>query len=219
MIEDKKNPFIERFKNRLDQVANKGYLIQNEITQIEITVNSDESWQEHDQEPWLEKEKPCVFHLKQVGTLLFFNSVFHHYLIHNESDTILGKGMREDESIMATVEEAVQFADYYTWLKSLNNGQSTPKAKSALSHKEKMLALHYLGLDLSKFDNTKSGNVLGEILGMDKENTRKYLSYVAAGKNEVRTKKNMQTVLKLFESQHLTEISERIKADIESQFK
>ncbi|WP_421806426.1 hypothetical protein [Flagellimonas sp.] len=216
MKEQSENNFISKFEKRLSEVPNKEYLIQNEINQIEKTTSSDEPWQEFDNEPWRESEKHSVFRLEQVGSLLLFNDIFHFYLLNNECDSILGEGMKEDDSIMATVEEAMQFADYYTWLKSLKNVPSKPKTKSQLSHKEKMLALHYLGLDLSKYDNTKAGEVLGEILGMDKGNTRQYLSYVRAGKNEVRTLDNLRDVLQLFEDPIFKDISSAIKSDIDS---
>nr|WP_293304367.1 hypothetical protein [Allomuricauda sp.] len=216
MKEQSKNHFISKFEKRLSEVLNKEHLIQNEINQIEKTVNSEEPWQDFEDEPWLEPERHCVFRLEQAGFLILFNDIFHFYLLNNECDSILGEGMKEDDSIMATVEEAVLFADYYTWLKSLKNVPAKSKLVTSLSHKQKMLALHYLGLDMSKYDNTKSGSILGDILGLDKGNTRKYLSYVSAGKNDVRTKKNLQAVLNLFEYQEIKDISSKIKSDIDS---
>ncbi len=216
MKEQTENNFISKFEKRLSEVPNKEYLIQNEINQIEKTTSSDEPWQEFDNEPWRESEKHSVFRLEQVGSLLLFNDIFHFYLMNNECDSILGEGMKEDDSIMSTVEEAIQLADYYTWLKSLKINLVKPKQAASLSHRQKMLALHYLGLDLSRYDNTKLGNIFGDILGLDRGNTRKYLSYVNAGKNDVRTKKNLQAVLNLFESQEITDISAKIKSDIDS---
>ncbi|MEP6004992.1 MAG: hypothetical protein ABJ248_16145, partial [Maribacter dokdonensis] len=66
-----------------------------------------------------------------------------------------------------------------------------------------------------KYDNTKSGNIIGEILGLDKGNSRKYLSYLSGGKNNVRTVNNLKAVLDLFDSQQLNEVSNIIKKDIE----
>ena len=87
--------------------------------------------------------------------------------------------------------------------------------KSDLTHKQKMLALHYLGLDLSQYDNTKSAKILSLILDLDEGNTRKYLSYVAAGKNEVRTKSNFKKLNEVFKHQGLDDIAFTIKNDLD----
>lgn len=114
------------------------------------------------------------------------------------------------------VKQAKEFVEYYKWLKSLNDDTSKIVKKSnQLTHKQKMLTLHYLGFDFSKYDNTKIAKVLSEVLELDVNNTRQYLSYLIAGKNEVRTKQNLQVVKKLFENQGLSDISSTIEKDIE----
>ena len=114
-----------------------------------------------------------------------------------------------------TIKQAFELFEYYKWLnKLLAEPQKTIK-KSSLSHKQKLLALHYLGLNTSKYDNTKIAKILSEILELSEDNTRQYLSYLFAGKNEVRTKINLEKVNQLFENQEITEISNTIKKDLE----
>ncbi|MCB0486282.1 MAG: hypothetical protein KDC47_08805 [Flavobacteriaceae bacterium] len=118
-----------------------------------------------------------------------------------------------------TLKQAKEFALYYIWLEELLKSDLTSISKpktSDLTHKQKLLALNYLGLDLSKYDNTNSAKVLSKILELDYDNTRKYLSYISSGKNVVRTKSNLETVKKLFETSNLTDISSLIETDLEN---
>jgi hypothetical protein len=114
-----------------------------------------------------------------------------------------------------TVNQAYEFFEYYKWLNSLINEPKKDVKKSSLTHKQKLLALHYLGLDTSKFENSKIAKILSEILELSEDNTRQYLSYITAGKNEVRTKANLEKVNQLFENQGLLDISLSIKKDLE----
>ncbi len=110
--------------------------------------------------------------------------------------------------------QAFEFSEYYKWLNSLLNAPQKATTKNSLSHKQKLLALHYLGLNTAKFENTKIAKVLAEVLELSEDNTRIFLSYLSAGKNEVRTKANLEKVNQLFEKQGISEISDVIKKDI-----
>ena len=215
MKEQTENHFIVNFKEKLNEVPNNEYLIQNELNQIELFTSGKSNGSNSRTGLGFSSNNNLtnsVFDLSHYGSLTYFNQVFHEYLLHGSMEnSTIQRDVLTDHFYFT----AIRFAEYYIWLKSLVNNHPKPK-KDTLSHKQKMLALHYLGLDLSKYDNTKSGNILGDILGLDKGNTRKYLSYVGAGKNDVRTKKNLQAVLNLFESQEITDISTKIKSDIDS---
>ena len=115
----------------------------------------------------------------------------------------------------STVSQALEFSEYYKWLNSLLNTAAKAPTKNTLSHKQKLLALHYLGLNTAKYENTKIAKVLAEVLELSEDNTRIFLSYLSAGKNEVRTKTNLEKVNQLFEKQGISEISDVIKKDIE----
>jgi hypothetical protein len=131
-------------------------------------------------------------------------------LKRNFNDTDKSYQFKED-----TVKQGYLFFDYYKWLNSLLNEPQKAVKKSSLTHKQKLLALHYLGLNTIKYDNTKIAKILSEILDLNEDNTRQFLSYLTAGKNEVRTKNNLEKVNQLFNNQGLDEISNTIKSDIE----
>ncbi|WMI66719.1 hypothetical protein RBH94_06030 [Aestuariibaculum sp. YM273] len=225
MNQEPKNHFIESFKSSLETIKNKEYLIDNEINQIQLFTSSEGS----SSIPWnpgdlnFNNETNSVFDLMEMGGRSYFNSVFNEYLMHGEVQPIYeeneeGEMIPTDEDFLRhDRENAILFADYYQWLKELKNGKNKshkPKL-SPLTHKQKILALHYLGLDLNKYDNVKTAKILSQILGVGEENTRKYLSYVSAGKNSVRTKQNLDKIHQLFENVGVTEISNKIKSDLE----
>lgn len=114
-----------------------------------------------------------------------------------------------------SAKQAFELFEYYKWLNKLLAEPQKQQKKSSLSHKQKLLALHYLGLDTSKFENSKTAKILSEILELSEDNTRQYLSYITAGKNEVRTKANLEKINQLFENQGLSDISQNIKKDLE----
>ena len=119
-----------------------------------------------------------------------------------------------------TIEQAKELFEYYLWLrKLLKERQSTPQKtekKSPLTHKQKMLALYYLGLDFRKFKNNKqSAIILSKILDLDFYNTKENLTYFDGINCEVKTEDNIKATLELFEHKDFKEIHTRIKKDIE----
>lgn len=109
-----------------------------------------------------------------------------------------------------------KFTDFYNWLKELEKEYLTKPntKKSSLTLKQKLLALHYLGLNMNQTDNTNTAKILSQILDAGQENIRKSLSYISNGKNNVRTESNLKIVSNLFENHSLTEISNKIKEEI-----
>lgn len=200
------------FQKALNNSGNKRYLIECEIVAIHSFVFEEPRLVGALQVP--------VYNLRSVFspselisvTHFPFGEAFDHFL--NNGKTEYENNLQEYQK--GTVKEAEQFAEYYQYLQNTLNEQLRPtnKKKSSFDHKEKLLALHYLGLDLSKFDNKKTAKILSEVIGHSEENTRKYLSYLTAGKNDVRTPKTLKNTLTLFESQGFIEISNIIKADL-----
>ena len=113
------------------------------------------------------------------------------------------------------VKQAFEFVEYYKWLNSLKNSPQKVNKKNDLTHGEKLLALHYLGLDLRKFDYIKSAKVLEPIIGQNFEDTRKQIPLLYGNNNKIMKKKNLETVLQLFEDVGFEEIAKTIKIDIE----
>lgn len=200
---------INEFVKALDLESNKEYLIKRELSGVEKFV--------------YETPKRVNHFVRDYG----FESVFEPRSIRKpyESEFKISFGLyiqsldnfsSKNHNSLPHL-EAKELAEYYIFLKtSLERiTKPTKKNKDTLTLKQKILALYYLGLELNEYENKSLSKVLSQILEVGEENTRKYLSYVSAGKNEVRTKQNLQKVYQLFESIGITEISNKIKSDIE----
>lgn len=220
MKELPQNHFIETFIKQLDNTLNKEYLIENEIEQIKLFVSSKGKPIDVEDPLLFEKDTHSVFNLSWIMGRELFNIVYHNYLLYGEFESAINEeainaGILEDEEVY----EACLFADYYQWLKSLklDSLQIQPK-KSDFTHKQKVLALYYLGLDINNPDVTNSAlaKALGKILGLDEGNTRKYLTYVSGGENEVRTEKNLKAVQKLFLDSNLDTYANVIEKELNS---
>lgn len=216
------NHFIETFEIRLENTKNREYLIENEIRQIEIfTSDSRDTVENYEgivEGMNFNNETKSVFNLMGIMQRAFFNSAFHSYLLGQEFEDIIGGAKGIDEFEFET-HQAILFADYYQWLKSLklDSLQIQPK-KVDFTHKQKVLALYYLGLDFNNPDVTNSAlaKALGKILGLDEGNTRKYLTYVSGGENEVRTEKNLKAVQKLFLESNLNTYANVVEKELNS---
>lgn len=128
-------------------------------------------------------------------------------LIQTANDTELTNQFKEN-----TVKQAFELFEYYKWLNESLSPQKSEK-KNEFSHKQIILALHYLGFDMKQFNQVKTGLILGEILGLDSKNTTDYIRHVSSGKNNVRTSENLKKVKQLFEKHGLNEVSETINPE------
>lgn len=213
------NKLIVEFEKTLQNTENKLFLIENEIKELDLFIKSDSI--HHDSDSFVSSNPFKRNFGKKVFKLKYYSDDnlrdFFYELQLNENYQFNIENHHGNKYIEATFYNAVELAIYHKYLKGLlNNSSKKPKqSNSDLTHKQKMLALHYLGLDLSKNENTSSAKILSQILDLDYDNTRKYLSYVSSGKNQVRTKTNLQKIQKLFENQNFNEISSKIKEDIE----
>lgn len=211
---DLKKDFTEILEKSID----KNFTIENEVNEVLEFVNnvSNISFRKAVKNRVKNQSKFRNLFIKESNQLFkdSFNNIIQYgeynieRLFSDTNETFLYK--------QNVVFQAKEFVEYYKWLKSKNDDTTKSVKKSnPLTHKQKMLTLHYLGLDFSKYDNTKIAKVLSEVLELDVNNTRQYLSYLIAGKNEVRTKQNLQAVQKLFENQGLNDISSTIEKDID----
>ena len=207
----------EKFNYKLKEVKHPSALIQNEITEIEKLLEKTKNTYP------IQGGIMSFAHTKKVSPHRVFDinlmgyekevfvEAFKSYGIYGSYEYENSHVFEEyRQPLLQIISLAREYVEYYNWLKSLKNKPTDNKAKVTLSHKEKMLALHYLGLDNSQFDNSKTAKVLSKVLDLNEENTRKYLSYLHGGKNEVRTDKNLKSVAKLFASAGLEEIAETI---------
>lgn len=139
-----------------------------------------------------------------------FKVCFDNYLLYQEADPDNAYSDSMNEGI---VKAAIEFGKYYLWLNDILTSNKTA-AKNVLTHKQKLIALHYLNLDFNLYENKALARVLASILQLNQENTRKYLSYVSMGENDVRTKNNLNAVKELFENSGMVEVAGKIEEDL-----
>lgn len=201
------------FEKVLDSSNNRSYLIQREISALEKFI-FDEPRGEGTLKIHVFRN-PSVFDPLEIGGFYrpLVQKIFEQFLF-NGTDSIDLLNGSYDEDTLAHTRELFRYHQYLNAL--LTEKAAKPQRKKpALSHKQKLLTLHYLGLDLSDLDNSKAAKILAAVLELSEDNTRQYLSYISAGKNNVRTQKNLQVVQKLFENHELPDISKKIEKDME----
>jgi hypothetical protein len=213
--------FQSEFETGLENSNNKKFTLENEVKEVLNYINTIPTYTKLFRKPikpTFENKANKIFVINiPVSLRSLFSEAFTKYittgdyelerLYHDTNETYQ---IKDD-----TVKQAYVFSEYYKWLNELITRPQKVEKKSSLTHKQKLLALHYLGLDTSKFENSKTAKILSEILELSEDNTRQYLSYITAGKNEVRTKANLEKVNQLFENQGLSDISSNIKKDLE----
>lgn len=213
------NKYILDFQKALIDTKNKKYLIEKEIKQITKVIETDEPLFGNFGNVGPEIRTNSVF--KEIFYASNdFNSLFHKYIEDNGFDfepILDDKYKRYTDYLMKKV---MPFADYYLWLKeqlqSFTENKTTKKSDLNLS--QKILALHYLGLDLTKFDKTKSSKVLAKILSQSESNTRKHLNQLSSAnkESEIKSNKNLKTLLEVFENEQFNEIQNKIKKDLKN---
>lgn len=207
------------FQSALDNSSNKKYIIENEVNSILNYINTVPNFKAFQKKVILDSSQKSnsVFKLNvpDLGRNLL-NIAFHNILITGrfEVPETFNDTKETLEFKNSITKQAFEFADYYNWLNTLLATPQKNTSKSSLTHKQKLLALHYLGLNTSRYENTKMAKVLSEILELSEDNTRMFLSYLSAGKNEVRTKNNLEKVKQLFDNQGISDISNTIENDI-----
>lgn len=146
-----------------------------------------------------------------------FNEAFCKYL-NSEEKTIVEQLHNEPKEVhylkQRSADQAIELFKYFTWLKVILTKKTKPTI--TLNHQEKMLALHFLGMNTSKFNDTKIAKILSVILGLDEQNTREILGalYVNAPNNPVRNNKHFENLQKQFKNIGLNEIAEEINEKI-----
>lgn len=212
--------FQNNFNSAIENLPNQKFIIENEIKEVIHYVENVPNFRPFKKTvtPNYSHKSKTIFklNLSDLGRGLF-NTAFNEFMF--SGSFIAERDYNDNDNMFKfkteTVNQAYEFFEYYKWLNSLINEPKKDVKKSSLTHKQKLLALHYLGLDTSKFENSKTAKILSEILELSEDNTRQYLSYITAGKNEVRTKSNLEKVNQLFENQGLLDISLSIKKDLE----
>ncbi|MBO6605312.1 hypothetical protein [Psychroserpens sp.] len=210
------NQFIEKFKTELVNASDQNYLIENEIEQIKyFTMTRNTEFAPNPFRSYNNNSTNSVFDLSNLGNKNPIVDAFHHYLRFEEVSSSEIQHLNRDAIHLGT-----QLAQYFTWLKDLKakNEATKVKIKSNLNLEQRMLALYYLGLDLNKYDDTKTSKILSQVLNYNQDNIRKNLSqlYINSPKNKVRKTSNFEKIIKLFEDQQFAAIKKRIEDDMNS---
>ena len=215
-----------KFNIATENSLNRNLLIENEIKEIENYVNNIPvnlyGWSalKKTARPSTIKRSPKIFTFGDTYIdRKIFNESFYEYLNNGKPITIERLYNDNDEMYRLkqnSSDQAIETFKYYEWLRiQLSTPQKTEEDNS-MPIKQKLLVLHYLGMDTSEHNHTKCAEILAEVLGVGSENIRKSLSHLYAGKNNsVRTKNNLEKVKQLFDSQGLTKISNQIKNHLE----
>lgn len=212
------NKYILDFEKALIDTKNKKYLIEKEIKQINKVIETDKPLFGYSGDAGPEVRTNSVFKERFFADN-YFNSLFHQYIEDGGFDfepILDDKYKRHTDYLMKKV---IPFADYYLWLKQQlqNFAENKTIKKSDLTLSQKILSLHYLGLNLDNFDRTKSSKILSKILNQNEDNTRKYLNKLSSAKkeNEIKSKKNLNILLEIFENEQFKEVQNKIKKDID----
>ncbi|PQJ82778.1 hypothetical protein [Polaribacter glomeratus] len=212
------NKYIIDFQKVLIDTNNKKILLELEIREIEKLIHKEENLYLGIGNNLIKYQSKSVFQFDYYPSQ-FFNNVVHNYLLNNEFNFNSISDNRFKERDIKVAKNAIDFADYYKWLKNINS--DTPKSKSLnksdLTLSQKILSLHYLGLKLDDYDKTKSSKILSKILNQSEDNTRKYLNQLSSAtkESELKSTKNLNTLLELFENEQFKEVQNKIKKDID----
>lgn len=208
------NHFIDKFKEELNKVENKEFLVQNEITQIEIfTSKRDDNYQFHSLTGTgghIGNVTNSVFDLSDFGSINLINDTFHEYVLYGKLENFSKENYRHNEWF---IETGKLLAEYYQWLKELKITKSKEQF-SDLTNEQKLLALYFLCPDLINHTNNQLKKVISQILNIGPENIRKNLSKVYNGQNDVRSIENFEKLLELFENKTFESITNKIKREI-----
>lgn len=216
-IEDLKNAFNDAYHN----TYNKSFLVENELKAIENFLEIKITYPNWPDivEDYVPGHIEAILNTNSLNIYLHspFQKIFKSMLLRGESAINTNE---EDHFGLTSFEETKKDIEtlfkYYTWLQELKNPNLIKKQNSntSLTHKQKLLALYYLDLNFHSYENKAIAKVLEAVLGLSFENTRKYLTYLSSGKNDIRTKNNLKTVRDLFKDCGLIEVQKKIEEDI-----
>ena len=208
-----------KFNSIAEKSINKKYVIDTEINSVINFVNTFPIFRMWEIPKKENKKTKTIFELDiPMGLNELFNNAFNGFITREDFaierfhfDTNDMYKIKEE-----TVKQAFEFSEYYKWLQELQNNPQKSEKKNILTLNQKVLALDYLGVEISSIDKTKMAKILSAVLGMNEQNIRECLTYINIRKNDVRTKSNLKPIQQLFESQELNIINEKIKKDIET---
>lgn len=220
--------FKSNFQNELKNTPNKKNLVDNEINEIEYCL-----------EPRFENpsinaraggsgipSKRIAYHVFKIDIAKashdLFVRAFRGTYLKGSYELKPHPSVPEDvlSDWLLIARQAEEFAKYYSWLKNLgevNKTNQSKKQESVLYHKEKLLALYYLGIRFNKYENTRYAKILSLIMGESEVTTRQHLSYFHTSGNtdkKVKTEKGLKKLKFLFESLQFGEELQMVEEDL-----
>ncbi|MHC0439256.1 hypothetical protein [Flavobacterium sp. 3-210] len=217
---------LQQFQNDFNSVAekspNKPLVIEKELEEINKYLNFDlaETYKKPKILRFYSHPKPQrIFNINIPNYLRdIFSEAFNSYLTYGtyNQEKHPNEEIESFQKKLNTAEQAFELFEYYKWLKKQLTTKTKTKPSITLNHQEKILALHFLGMDTINLNATKTAKMLSAILGLDEQNTREILGalYINAVNNPVRTKKHFENLQHHFENIGLSEISKKIKDEI-----
>lgn len=209
----------ERFNSVLSTITEKQSLINLELQEIVNYLNYTPPLKRHKMDFLIEPETDAIFILTfDLNQRKLLKRAFNGFNVYGEFELKESKSkfQRTIDIEKKVILQAFEFSKYFKWLKELEFKPNTTQNKSKLTLNQKVLALHYLGLDLRNYDKTKSSKVLSQIIGEDESNTRKSLSYInsAIKEEKVKNKQNLKKLIELFENEQFDTIKRNLKEDL-----
>lgn len=224
------------FNIRYENIKNRTLLIEDELKQIDVFFETvGKNIYRKDIVDFLTsigKVPNHVFNTHWIypptGHFVDFKKYYEAYLYEeiehplpdNElTENISQKDMDSNmEGLKPVRLQAIELAKYTIWLKELKSTDTLKpqKNKDSLSQKQKLLALHYLGLDFRNHDYIKSAKVLQEIYGHHFEDSRKLMPMLYDTNNSLKTSDNLRSVLNIFKSIGFTDAVEDIQKDLDN---
>lgn len=219
------------FTSRSNELKNKGMYIEEELNQIDYFINH-KNYTPQPTSPLGITNKSYRSKIEILNKI--YNDVRYGWdtfiiayneFCYNEKETEFKEFIKDskipekelkklNEQYQQYHKQGLEFGKYTLWLGRPKNKPTTEKEYSDLSPGQKLLALHYLGLDFRDFTNTHVANVLSQILNVGPENIRKNLSKIYGGKNDLRNITNFEKLTELFENKTFESISNKLKREI-----
>ncbi|WAC00967.1 hypothetical protein N7U66_12210 [Lacinutrix neustonica] len=169
------------FNSRSSELKNTKRFVEDELKQVDLLLNHSNYAPDFGMSGLTERYKSKLENLNRIyncvqsGWKIFLWGYEKYY--YNEKETKYRrvsnindisekhlKSFNDENEVFHN--QGLELGKYVLWLRKLENEPSTEKEYSTLSPEQKLLALHYLGLDFRDFTNTHVANVLSQILNV-----------------------------------------------------
>lgn len=215
------------FSSAVEEAADKNFLIENELREINNFVNYNPI-PKNGKKGMFRKLYPAPQSTGVFGLNIDqyqrtnFTQAFNAFIKTGEHK--LEKNYHEPEEAFLirknVSEQAKEFYNYYRWLNELKTNPKTSDNSSTklggLTNRQKVLALHYLGLQFKDQDYSQTARLLEPILNIQWGDSRKYVRILHHQDEKMMNRENLKAVLHLFEKENFTDQAKKIRVDLEN---